>query len=233
MDPRFGAARRAAGAVPDGVPAVGPRARAEGARLVVGRLVALPVAARRPGATAPAELGRHCAGDRAGAVPQLHRLRRRPAQPAADAGRDRYLHDRDPDRRDQPPDQRAGHHGVDGLARAAVPRHRRHDRRRVARLVALRAGRSHPGCRDGRVVDVLLGEHVVSGAAAGVRGARGGGVGPRSAGRRADPAAVRGRPARPGDRPDGRAAVRAAGRELGVPGVGGDRRRARARAGAF
>src|SRR3712207_7729478 len=53
------------------------RLPAEDARLVVGRLMALQVAAGRPRPAAPAQLRRHRRGRRAGPLLQLHRLRRR------------------------------------------------------------------------------------------------------------------------------------------------------------
>ena len=223
--PRDGAAAAPAGSRPRRVPAVGPRVRPQGARGVVGRVMALQVVARRPRSAAPAQLRRHGAGRRPRGRARLDGARGGPPGAAAAAGRARDLPRGDPARRDQPPDQRPGPHRVEPHARAALPRHGGDPRGCRARMVDLRV-RPGPAAGAGGAVAVRAGERVVPGAAAGVRRARRRRLGPRGARGRADPPAVRRGPDRQADRPRGRAPLRPAHAGVGLPRLAARRRRA-------
>ncbi|CAA9223016.1 MAG: hypothetical protein AVDCRST_MAG52-565, partial [uncultured Blastococcus sp.] len=145
------------------------RVPAQDAGLHLGRLVALPVAARRPGAPAPAQFRGHRRRRRPGGVPHLHRLRRRPPGAAAHAVWDRRVPRRRPDRHRQPPHQRPGHHQLEPQPRAALPGDGDHAGRRHPRLVALRRARPGPRPRLARAVAVLRRERALPQPAPGVR----------------------------------------------------------------
>ncbi|MCU1612975.1 MAG: hypothetical protein JWO98_515 [Frankiales bacterium] len=143
---------------------------AQDAGLDLGRVLALPVAARRLRPAAPAQLRRHRRGHRAGDLPQLLRLRRRPSGAAADAVGDRRLPRGRSARHRQPPDQRPGHHELEPYARPPLPRDGDHAGRRHPRVAALRRPRTSPHGDPSRAVAVLRRERALPQSAPGVRG---------------------------------------------------------------
>ena len=144
---------------------VARRARLQAARLVLGRVLALQVAARRSGRRARAQHRRHRDRDRPGAVAYVHRLRRGPALFADHADRYRHLRAGRPDRRHQPPGQRARPDRMVAVPPAALRRHRGDDRRGDPELVPLlpvgQRIRAAVAPGSGGALDVHVREHVL------------------------------------------------------------------------